>query len=326
MQISLTFDPAKDLPAAVHAVVEAAYGKSQQTIVMGNVTAANSAHTPAAVSQTVAAVVTPDQSNDAAQGASPLEQPPIHSTAPTQPDTSGSATVATPAGVELDANGVPWDARIHSGAIGEDGKHKKTAKGVWTKRKGCPDSEYEAVTAELKNLMAASPATALPPGGVLGNPTNHPHQVAVPVPGQPEHFVVQPMPGALATATPAQVQSVPVAMAQDGASAQPAAAAPVETQPAQVLPGGAQPMSTLAPMPMPTPVAPHDYVTLAQWVARACDPAQGGKLTVEHVEHFCRQAGIVDGAGIGQFSLVQNRPEFVGWLHQAFVQQIAAMG
>lgn len=43
-----------------------------------------------------------------------------------------------------DANGLPWDERIHSGA------KTRTAKGVWTKRKGVADTVIAQVTAELR--------------------------------------------------------------------------------------------------------------------------------------------------------------------------------
>ena len=312
MQISVTFDPAKDLQAAVHAAVEAAYGKPQS----GNVVVA-----PLTVQPTVADDAShPSPVSEPAQGANPLQLGVTPSIAPTQPVTSGSATVATPAGVELDSTGIPWDARIHSGAVDENGQHKKTAKGVWTKRKGCPDHEFEAVSKELQTLMAASPATNLPAGGVLGNPTHYPHQIAVPVPGQPDHFTVAPVTAPQAQAPVAQAATAPV-----GESAPVMAAAPVVTPGAPVSPAGVAPMPTLAPMPTPTPIAPHDFTTLAQWIAPQMEAA-GGKLKAEHVEHFCRQCGIVDAQGVGQFSLVINRPDAVAWLHQAFVQQIAAMG
>lgn len=315
MQISVTFDPAKDLQAAVHAAVEAAYGAKPQS---GNVSIV---HAPVTAQPTAAAEAShPSQVSEPAQVVNPLQPGVTPSTAPTQPVTSGSATVATPAGVELDSTGIPWDARIHSGAVDDNGQHKKTAKGVWVKRKGCPDSEFETVSKELQTLMAAAPNTSLPAGGVLGNPTNHPHQVAIPVPGQPDHYVVAP-----ATAPQAQAQPAPAATAPVGESAPVMAAAPVVTQPAPVSPAGVAPMPTLAPMPTPTPVAPHDFTTLAQWIAPQMESA-GGKLKPEHVEHFCRQCGIVDGQGVGQFSLVINRPDAVAWLYQAFVQQIAAMG
>lgn len=51
--------------------------------------------------------------------------------------------------VDLDADGLPWDARIHSGS------GKKTAKGVWARRKNVSDELWEQVRAELRGIMAA---------------------------------------------------------------------------------------------------------------------------------------------------------------------------
>lgn len=313
MQISLTFDPAKDLQAAVQAAVAAAYGTS------GNAQP-QAAAAQATAQPTVAADAShPSQATSPAPVADAPNAAPIPGTAPTPPAQSAAATNA-PAGVELDKDGVPWDARIHSSS------KKTNVDGRWAKRKGGDADEHARVTKELQSLMAAAPATSLPAGGVLGNPTNHPHQVAVPVPGQPDHFVVQPMPGAQVTASPAPQQPAPVATAPVGVTEQPLAVAPAPTQPALAPQGGAiAPMPTLAPMPTPQPIAPHDYVTLAQWVAQNLEEA-GGKLKPEHVEWFCRQCQIVDGAGVGQFALVANRPDAVAWLYQSFVAQINAAG
>lgn len=52
-------------------------------------------------------------------------------------------TADTASTVEVDKQGVPWDERIHSSS------KKKTAKGVWAKRKNLPEGLHETVTAEL---------------------------------------------------------------------------------------------------------------------------------------------------------------------------------
>lgn len=315
MQISVTFDPTKDLCAAVQNAIAAIYGAPQQALPeSGNVPAAAQVTAQPTV---VADVSHPSQVTSPAPVAEAPNAAPIPGTAPI-PQAPLAAATNAPAGVVLDKDGVPWDARIHSSS------KKTNADGRWAKRKGGNADEYAAITKELQSLMAAAPVTSLPPGGVLGNPTNHPHQVAVPVPGQPDHFVVQPMPGAQVTASPAPQQPAPVATAPAGVTEQPLAVAPAPTPVAQAPQGGAiAPMPTLAPMPTPTPVAPHDYVTLAQWVAQNLEEA-GGKLKPEHVEWFCRQCQIVDGQGVGQFALVANRPDAVAWLYQSFVAQINA--
>lgn len=62
----------------------------------------------------------------------------------------GGDTIITPepqplsgVGVEVDKQGVPWDERIHSSS------KKKTAKGVWAKRKNLPEGLHEQITAQL---------------------------------------------------------------------------------------------------------------------------------------------------------------------------------
>jgi hypothetical protein len=68
---------------------------------------------------------------------------------------------------ELDKDGMPWDERIHSS------NHKKTARGVWMKRKKVSKELFAQVTAEIRARMAggapAAPGSvpAPPAGGVV---------------------------------------------------------------------------------------------------------------------------------------------------------------
>ena len=90
------------------------------------------------------------------------------------------ATQATTAGMELDKDGVPWDDRIHAGT------KNKTAKGLWTRKRGISDDDYNTITAALKAQA----------GGVV--PQQQPvaptpvAQQAAPIPApQPESAPVQ---------------------------------------------------------------------------------------------------------------------------------------
>jgi len=298
MQISLTFSPAEDNHVDVSRVVDAVYGVKSSpngaSAPMASNTPASGAPTPDAAPN-AAANTTVNQSSGAAPTVAEFPNPTIAPTA------AASATPATngPAGVEVDKNGIPWDARIHSGGVDDQGKHKKTAAGVWAKRKGVSDLDVANITKELQNLMAnqvghAAPPAGLPAGGVanLGNPVNVPHQEAVPLPGDPNAFVAQPI----------------VMAPMPGAAPMPTLA------------------PTVAPMPLPTPAPaapPTDFNSLAVWLAPNLEDA-GGKLKREHVEYFCRQCGIVDANGVGDFSLAVHRPDAIAWLHQSFVAQIAA--
>jgi hypothetical protein len=48
---------------------------------------------------------------------------------------------------KLDKSGLPWDERIHSGSKGFTGD------GLWRRKRGVSDSEYDGVTAQLRQLM-----------------------------------------------------------------------------------------------------------------------------------------------------------------------------
>ena len=52
---------------------------------------------------------------------------------------------------ELDADGLPWDERIHSG------NHEKTNKGVWRRRRGVQDAYFDQIVAELKGTPTPMP-------------------------------------------------------------------------------------------------------------------------------------------------------------------------
>ena len=54
-----------------------------------------------------------------------------------------------------DKNGLPWDARIHSS------NHKLTDKGVWQRRRGVSDIEFENVKNELLGVQAPVAPTPL---------------------------------------------------------------------------------------------------------------------------------------------------------------------
>lgn len=78
----------------------------------------------------------------------PESAPSVFDTPANEPVVGGD-TIITPEpqplaeGVEVDKQGVPWDERIHSSS------KKKTAKGVWAKRKNLPEGLHEQITAQL---------------------------------------------------------------------------------------------------------------------------------------------------------------------------------
>lgn len=149
--------------------------------------------------------------------------PPSAAVPPAPPIASAAAAPAVPAaptnpaGIEVDADGLPWDARIHSG--GGKGERPKNADGRWRQKRGLNDPALKArVEAELRQAMGAPAAASVP---------------AAPTP---------PAPPATATVAPTVVPAPPattvpsptVAAAPDVVPAVPAppAAAPAETFPA----------------------------------------------------------------------------------------------
>lgn len=114
-------------------------------------------------------------------------------------------TVDVPApasGVELDADGLPWDGRIHSGPA--DTK-PKNADGRWRSKRGASGDLVAQVTAELRQVMGA--------------PTPAPTQAAAPTPPPP--VATAPIP-----APPAPPPTPPVAVTEFGQAGAETAASP----------------------------------------------------------------------------------------------------
>lgn len=115
--------------------------------------------------------------------------PPAETTPPPPPAQETTETAPASTGPELDKDGMPWDERIHSGT------KSKTQAGLWTKRRNVPAETYEAVSAELKQIMAAgtpaaetqadAPADVPPPPAEETNDAPPPPPAANDVPPPP---------------------------------------------------------------------------------------------------------------------------------------------
>lgn len=84
---------------------------------------------------------------------------PVAMAAPAAPAPSAPPAPAAAPGtdtVELDADGLPWDARIHS-----DATERKAKTGKWKTRKNLPDGYKEQIEAELRGVPV-TPATPAP--------------------------------------------------------------------------------------------------------------------------------------------------------------------
>lgn len=131
---------------------------------------------------TAPAVPTPTSTS-----AVPAPVPPVPMPAPAAPVPAVPAPPASPVGIEVDADGLPWDSRIH--ASGKDGK-PKNADGRWRQKRGLNDPALKArVEAELRQAMGA-------PTVATGGP-NAPASVPTPLPA-----AVVPSPPTMASTTP----------------------------------------------------------------------------------------------------------------------------
>ncbi len=88
--------------------------------------------------------------------------PPLVPAPPVPPPANLAPIVAPPtvshaSGVELDAQGLPWDARIHAES------KNKIADGTWRKKRQLDPALLAQVEAELRQVMGAAPAVAVPP-------------------------------------------------------------------------------------------------------------------------------------------------------------------
>lgn len=93
---------------------------------------------------------------------------------------------------EYDKDGLKWDARIHSS------NHQMTAKGVWQRRRGVSDEEFNAVRNELLGLEPSneSVTTFVEPNAPISTPVVEPHVIPMTVPPvvAPAPLAVEPSP------------------------------------------------------------------------------------------------------------------------------------
>ena len=116
-------------------------------------------------------------------------------------------------GPTFDKNGLPWDERIHSS------NHKLTDKGVWQRRRGITDMEFERVKNELLGLAPEAPLTTpvepVQPQVVAPTPLPvEPALVASTTPVQPQVIAPAPIPVFPAFVSPVAEPTPAVAPAQ----------------------------------------------------------------------------------------------------------------
>jgi hypothetical protein len=117
---------------------------------------------------------------------------------------TGALQAHTIPGVEIDKDGLPWDARIHSAGTG-GGSKPKNQDGRWKRKRGVEDSEVARVEAELRSIMSIpGPASVAAPDAVNAHV---PASTAVPPPPPPvvtvtETAAVPPPPPPVEVAEP----------------------------------------------------------------------------------------------------------------------------
>ena len=107
----------------------------------------------------------------------PTATPPAVVTTSHDDDESGDTEADT---TTVDAEGIPWDDRIHSTPA------KRTKNGIWRKKRGVQESMISQVEAELKAKLAATPVPPQPapaPAPMATPPAAAPQQPAPPAAG-----------------------------------------------------------------------------------------------------------------------------------------------
>lgn len=110
--------------------------------------------------------------------ATPTLAPAAAPASPSSPTTSGGS-------VELDAAGLPWDARIHAKAEKGPGGTKNKSDGKWRAKRGVSADEVAKVTAELRAQYPEPAAAPAPAAAAPAPPPPPPADVAPAAPPPP---------------------------------------------------------------------------------------------------------------------------------------------
>ena len=249
-----------------------------------------------------ASTLTPEQAFGTAQIA--------HSEAPVGAPTAESlaaaqAVLAQVSAPELDAEGLPWDERIHSS------NHKQSANGVWMKRRGVLPTVDAQVRAELRQTYPA-PAPSLTAAqrtmqaavseGLIPSPPASSGAATVPVPPAPSAAVAP-------TSVPAPPSAPSIPTPPTANTAAPGATAPSGgSTPAQAAGGESAGGGTSATSAASPSNGPAEFRRLMQKLAGPTGYQPTGKVTLEQTN------GIVASMGLtGLADLLKNPdriPEF----------------
>jgi len=197
-------------------------------------------------------------------------------------------TDEVPGEPKLDAEGVPWDERIHSG------NKTITAKGVWQRRKNIADPTYHAIKAELKKLVG-SQAPAVPPS---------PPVTATSAANAP----VAAVPASVPTTPPQVVTQTPVP----------------PTAPSLF----ATPLVPPAPAAQTAAPQASQFAQFSTWLLQRLRTADKPErpLLKEWLDQILTHYGIVNEAGTPAFTLLQHKEEYIPdikkWLADAIGEAV----
>lgn len=134
-----------------------------------------------------------DAGNVPDAGSTDISDPSIAFSAPAVPSAPSVAAASAPVlpgAVDLDTNGLPWDARIHAGT------KRKNADGSWTSKRGVDETVVAQVEAQLRGLMAIPAPNVLRTGATVTPPPIPPAPPAPPAPtiAPPAPATIPPVP------------------------------------------------------------------------------------------------------------------------------------
>lgn len=236
---------------------------------------------PAAPTAAPAIPVTSAPAGTPENGTAPIVPPVGSDNGPTAPISASPSS-----GVELDADGLPWDGRIHSGPAD---KRPKNADGRWRSKRGVDDATIAAVTAELRQVMGA-PAPVPTPAAAAPAPASPP---PAPVATAPTPAPAAPPP----TPAVAGMESGPAVAATAGEAPR---NAPV-VSPAPDTAGVTIP----TPPPAPSPAPAANVATFADLMKKVTRMQTAGLVTVEKTSEIAQALGLT---GLRD---LMNRPDLV---------------
>ena len=141
MQITISFNPEVDLFDQVLTHFAGAYGEKYLQFILNAIDAALSKEVAADATFNVPELV----ESQVLTGDTPVVD---------AEQVAEQLPPAMKATLEIDVDGVPWDARIHS-----DAAEPKTQAGRWKKKRGVDTEEYDRITRELQLLASGKVGT-----------------------------------------------------------------------------------------------------------------------------------------------------------------------